>query len=134
MSLYRILFPASSREFFGKRWSNIVLRTLHIVGMIGLGGYLFGAERALWLPYVLLTLGTGLGLMLLYIISNGIFFIQLRGIAILLKLVLLAMIPLTDLSATGLLIAVIAISAVIAHAPGDIRYFSILHGRRIENL
>lgn len=134
MSLYRVLFPASSREFFGKRWFNIILRMLHIVGMIGLGGYLFGAERSIWQPYIVLILGTGFGLMLLYIISNGIFFIQLRGIAILLKLVLLVMIPLTDISATGLLIAVIVISAVIAHAPGDIRYYSVLHGRRIESL
>jgi hypothetical protein len=134
MSLYRLFFPPASREFFGKRWLNIALRTLHIVGMIGLGGYLFAVEESAWLPYLLLTLITGVGLMLLYIVSNGIFFIQLRGIAILLKLVLLALIPLTDISAVGLLIAVIIISAVIAHAPGDIRYFSILHGRRIENL
>lgn len=134
MSLFRLVFPASSREFFGKRWLNIALRTLHIIGMIGLGGFLFGADKSVWWPYMLLLLVSGLGLMSLYVVSNGIFFIQLRGIAIMLKLVLLAMIPLTEISALGLLVAVIVLSAVISHAPGDIRYFSVLHGRRIERL
>ena len=52
----------------------------------------------------------------------------------LLKVLLLAFIPLWPAATLPLFVAVILISGVISHAPGDARYFSLYHGRRIERL
>ncbi len=135
MSLFHTLFPAQSRDFPGKRWSDIALRTVHLIGLLGVaGGLLFAAERSLWWPYLQLTVASGLAMMALSIWSNAIILIQLRGIAIAIKLLLLALIPLTDGADLGLLVAAVIISGLIAHAPGNVRYYSIYHGRRIEHL
>ena len=32
------LFPAESRQFYGQRWLNILLRSVHLLGVAGVGG------------------------------------------------------------------------------------------------
>ncbi len=81
-----------------------------------------------------MTLFSGLGLSLLFFWSNGIWLIQLRGQLILLKIFLLAAIPLWPAAGPALFITVILISGVVSHAPADLRYFSLFHGRRIERI
>ncbi len=135
MSLRQIIFPQESRLFPGQRWVNISLRTLHLLGMAGLGGgYFYAAPGEAWLGFLYLTLVSGLALMLLSIWSNGIWLIQLRGQAILLKVLLLGLMPVWPEQQMFLLIAVIVLSGLISHAPGDVRYYSVFHRRRIENL
>ncbi len=135
MSLRQIIFPAESRLFPGQRWANIGLRTLHLLGMAGLGGgYFYAAAGGAWQGFLYLTLGSGLALMLLSVWSNGVWLVQLRGQAILLKVLLLALMPVWPEQRTALLVLVILISGLIAHAPGDVRYYSLFHRRRIERL
>ena len=135
MKTNRILFPRDSRSFRGQRWVNIVLRTMHLIGIAGLGGgFLYQSPSEVWLPYLILSIASGSGLMCLAIWTDGIWFIQLRGIAILIKLILLLSIPLLKGYGGYALIIIIVISGVIAHAPGDVRYYSIFHGKRVENL
>jgi hypothetical protein len=135
MALKALLFPRVSRTFPGKRWLNISLRTLHLIGVAGLGGaYLYAAPRELWAPYLWLSLGSGFGLVILSVFSNGIWLLQLRGLLILFKLFLLGVMLWLPGFSLSLGISVIVISSVIAHAPGDVRYYSIWHGRRIECL
>ncbi len=135
MSLIRTLFPYESRTFPGKRWLNISLRTLHLIGVAGLGGaYLYAAPRELWMPYLWLSLGSGLGLVAISVFSNGIWMLQLRGLLILFKLVLLGGMLWLPSFSLSLGISVIVISSVIAHAPGNVRYYSLWHRRRIEHL
>ena len=130
-----MLFPAQSRFLPGHRWINITLRTLHLVGMAGLGaGFLYAGLDENWLPYLYLTCLSGLLLMLLSIWSNGIWLIQLRGQLILLKLLLLVAVVLLPELKLELFVLVIALSSVVSHAPGDIRYYSLFHRRRIETL
>jgi len=128
MSLRRTLFPATSRSFTGMRWVNITLRTLHLIGVAGLGGaYLYAAPQALWQPYLWLTLFSGIGLVAISLYATALWLLQLRGLVILLKLALLGLMlwwPGFDLP-LGML--VIVLSSVIAHAPGDIRYYSPWH-------
>ncbi len=135
MDLRHLVFPRESRFFPGQRWVNIGLRITHLVGLAGLGaGFLYSAADASWELYYSLTIYSGLGLSLLYAWSNGIWLVQLRGQAILFKLLLLALIPVwPDLDVTLFLI-VIVISGFISHAPSSIRYYSLLHRRRIESL
>jgi len=130
----RWLFPAQSRFFPGQRWTNITLRTLHLIGLAGLGaGFLYAAADESWRVYLYLTSLSGLGLMLISIWSNGIWLLQLRGQAILFKLFLLLLIIVWPGWRMPLLIAVIVISGIISHAPARIRYYSLYHGRCIES-
>lgn len=129
------LFPVTSRSFPGMRWLNIFLRTLHLIGVAGLGGaYLYEAPRLLWEPYLWLSMLSGFALVAVSVYSNGIWLIQLRGLLILFKLLLLGLLLFLPAMKLELGIAVIIISSVISHAPGNLRYYSPWHGRRIEQL
>ncbi len=135
MSLLAILFPPHSRTFPGKRWFNISLRTLHLIGVAGLGGaYLYDAPHELWQPYLWLSLGSGFAMVVLSLFSNGVWLLQLRGQLILFKLVLLGLMLWWPTFNLPLGMLVIVLSSVIAHAPGNVRYYSLWHGRRIEHL
>ena len=128
------LFPEESRYFPGQRWCNIGLRTLHLLGISGLGGgFLYPGLESDWLGYLYLTTFSGIGLTLIFIWSNGIWLLQLRGQAILLKILLLALMPLWPELRLPLFVLVIVISGVISHAPAKVRYYSPLYGRCIES-
>lgn len=112
---------------------NISLRTLHLIGLAGIGsGLLYPAQAGASNSYLYLTLASGFTLSLISIWSNAVWLVQLRGQAIILKLLLLALILIWPEAGSWLLIIVIIISGYISHAPGDVRYYSIYHRRRIE--
>ena len=135
MDLFRVVFPRHNRHFRGKRWLNIGLRTAHLLGVAGVGGALFGGVAlAAWLPYLNLTLATGASLMALELWTSGIYLLQVRGQATLVKVALLAALPLAPgLEAAGVAVAIV-ISGVISHAPASVRYYSVLHGRVLDAL
>lgn len=129
------LFPESSRFFPGQRWVNICLRALHLVGLSGAGyGFLGGGNDFDWNAFLQLTVYSGTAMMLLSIWSNGVWLLQLRGQTILLKLVLLGLILLQPYFHAELFIIVIVLSGLISHAPGNTRYYSVFHGRRIDSM
>ncbi|MES9906126.1 MAG: hypothetical protein ABW168_26040 [Sedimenticola sp.] len=135
MSFNKILFPEESRFFEGQRWANVIFRTLHLVGLAGVGaGFFYPAVDDSWRLYFWLTMISGVGLMLISIWSNGIWLVQLRGQAIMLKLLLLALIPLLPDFRAALFLSVIVISGLISHAPANTRYYSLIHRRRIDRL
>ncbi|MGA9574804.1 MAG: hypothetical protein WBS20_12745, partial [Lysobacterales bacterium] len=105
-----------------KRWTKISLRTLHLLAVAGVGGGIwFGLERDLWVNYWWLALVSGGLLMLIDIVSNPVWVVQVRGLAIFLKLILLVLLG-SYASLDGLLLTfIIVISAVISHAPGKLR-------------
>ena len=120
-----ILFPTQSRAFPGQRWLSISLRTLHLIGLAGVGaGFLFQLAFTHWQAYLMLIVLTGLAMVVLEIWSNGIWLLQLRGLATMIKLLLLSITLLIGLD-TYILITVIIISAVLSHAPGKVRYYSL---------
>lgn len=122
--LFSLLFPRKSRFFYGKRWFNIILRTLHLIGISGVGGaFLYHASTDVWMPYMILTIVSGTIMAALEIWTNGIWLVQLRGLATILKLAILSLTFLVGLKAY-ILIPVIAISGIIAHAPANVRYYS----------
>ncbi len=135
MMLHKVLFPGESRIFAGQRWVNVILRTLHLVGLAGVGaGFFYQVMDDSWRLFLYLTLVSGGALMLISIWSNGIWLIQLRGQAILLKLLLLAIMPLfPDLKAL-LFVIVIVISGLISHAPANTRCYSLFQHRRVDRL
>jgi len=117
------------------RWVNISLRTLHLIGIAGIGGaYLYTVDGREWIPYLWLTLFSGFALMGISVYSNGIWLLQLRGVVILLKLVLLLIVAVMPKASFPLIILVIMLSGVVAHAPGNLRYYSPWHRKRLERL
>ncbi len=130
------LFPLQSRDYPGKRWVNITLRTLHLIGIAGGSAhFLLATSGDGWQVFFQLTLISGILLSLNYIWSNGIWLLQLRGQAILLKIVLLfAALGIWPEYAAGLFIVILVVSGLISHAPGDIRYYSPYHRKRIHQL
>ena len=131
----RALFPDPPRGFPGRRWVNIGLRTLHLVGVAGMGGgWLYGAEPSAWQPYLWLVLATGLAMVALELAATCLWLLQLRGLAVVAKLGLVALALHRPDATPWLLVGVIVLSSVFAHAPADVRYFSPFHGRRIERL
>jgi hypothetical protein len=133
MSLYPLLFPPTSRSFRGQRWTNIGLRTLHLVGVAGMGaGILFEVPRAAWQGYFLLTMLSGFLLVAIALWSSAVWLCQVRGVAILLKLALLAAIPVWPAAGPTLLIAVVVLSGLVAHAPSTTRYYSLCHRQGLD--
>jgi hypothetical protein len=111
-----------------KRWTKISLRTLHLLAVAGVGGgILFGLEKDLWINYWWLALVSGVLMMAIDIVSNPVWIVQVRGLVIFLKLILLAFLG-SNPSLDGMLLAVIIIiSGIISHAPGQLRYYSVYH-------
>jgi hypothetical protein len=117
-----------------KRWTKISLRTLHLVSVAGVGGgVLFALEKDLWLHYWWLALVSGTFMMLMDITANTVWVVQVRGIAIIVKLMLLLLLGLHPGWDNFLLVMMIIISAVISHAPGKVRYYSLYHLRVINS-
>ncbi len=134
MSLFHAVFPQEPRTFPGKRWVETSLRTLHLLGTAGIGGgFLWGADPAHWLPFLWLTVVSGMLMAGLQIWGNGVWLIQVRGLAVMVKLLLLALMVLFGARA-DLFVLVIVISGVVSHAPANVRYFSPVFMRRIERL
>ena len=117
-----------------KRWTKISLRTLHLLAVAGVGGgILFGLEKDLWINYWWLALVSGVFMMVIDITSNPVWMVQVRGLVIYLKLVLLAFIG-SNPPIDGLLLAVIiVVSGIISHAPSQLRYYSVYHRKVISS-
>lgn len=134
-ALKRALFPAEPRYMPGNRWLNVILRTLHLVGIAGIGGgYFYASQDDTWRFYLDLCLVSGTLLAMLFVYSNGIWLLQLRGLVIMFKLLLFYAIALWSELAIPLLILILVLSGWIAHAPARVRYYSPFYGRRIESL
>ncbi len=117
-----------------KRWSKISLRTLHLLAVAGVGGgVLFALEKDLWINYWWLALVSGILMMLMDIVANPVWIVQVRGVVILLKLIPLALLGSYPGWDSFLLAVIIIISAVISHAPGKLRYYSLYHRRVISS-
>jgi len=117
-----------------KRWTKISLRTLHLLAVAGVGGgILFALEKDLWINYWWLAMASGALMMLIDIISNPVWLVQIRGLVIVIKLILLAFLGTYPDWGSFLLAVIIIISAVISHAPGKLRYYSLYHRRVITS-
>jgi hypothetical protein len=117
-----------------KRWSKISLRSLHLLAVAGVGGgILFALEKDLWINYWWLALVSGVLMMLMDITASPAWIVQVRGVVIMLKLILLALLGMNPAWDSFLLAVIIIISAIVSHAPGKLRYYSLYHRRVINS-
>jgi hypothetical protein len=121
-------------RFTSKRWTKISLRSLHLLAMAGVGGgILLGIEQSTWLNYWWLAIASGSLMMLMDMLANPVWIVQVRGIVIILKLILLILLGWYPEWDATLLTAIIIFSAVISHAPGKLRYYSVYHRQVINS-
>ena len=130
----RLLFPEPPRKLPLARAWNISARTVHI-GVTGIlfGGHVFQipAERLLvWLYAAILS---GAALVLLEAYSHGRWLYQGRGVAVMVKLLLLCLIPWLWPYRVAILAVVVVIASVGSHMPARFRYYSFVHGRVVED-
>jgi hypothetical protein len=127
-------FPEKARLLPGTRAISIALRTLHLAAFsVLLGGHAFSVEAEKLLPYLWLTIMSGLGLIALELYAVGLYWLFLgKGIMVLVKLALLLLIPFLWEARLLLLLLVVGIASIGSHMPARYRHYSLLHRRVIE--
>jgi len=134
-TLRSLLFPDPPRRIHGHRWLSVILRTAHIIAFgTLLGGHVFETDNSRLVPFLAATILTGSGLMLLELASTAHWLFMAKGLAVLLKLLLLSMVPLFWEQRVALLLAVVVVASVAAHMPSRLRHYSLLAGRSLEPL
>ncbi len=94
---------------------------------------MFDVPFSQWVWYWYAAVATGVAMVAIDALSNFLWLVQVRGIVIYIKLGLLMLLGGNMLVNQLVLVAIIIISAIISHAPADIRYYSIVHRRRINS-
>jgi hypothetical protein len=108
------------------------LRTAHLAAFAVLyGGHWHGVAAAQLVPALVATVATGGALVALEMYRTPAWPLQTRGIATLVKVVLVAAVAVAWQARLSLLTAALVIGGVTSHMPGRFRYYSLLHGRVI---
>lgn len=116
----------------GRAW-KIGTRTLHlVVTYLLFGGHMLGAPAARLEPLLWLAAATGIGLIFLEAYPSVQMTVQVWGLLVAIKLVLLMMVPFAWRHRLPLLLAVIVLGAVGSHLPARYRHYSLLYGRVIK--
>ncbi len=114
-----------------RRLSKVIVRSLHLVGIAGVfGNAMMGTSESVYLTLAIIS---GVILVLMEAYSGLIWFVQLRGVSLYLKLLLLLIMHLYPQTAIPCLVTVILISGFMSHAPNWIRYFSIQHWKVVHS-
>lgn len=112
----------TERDFRGKRWLHIGLRTLHVIGVFLLGyAILRGISAA---TGAVLTLVSGLAMFALDLWSKPSHLVELAGLGVIGKLVLVGSIGLFPNWSIEIFWLVLIVSMVLSHAPGAFRHWS----------
>jgi hypothetical protein len=129
MRLFDGLRRREARAVPHLRLLRTTLRTLHLLAAAALyGGHVYGVEAPRLLPALAATLVTGGAFLGLEVWRFPPWLAQLRGVATLAKLALLASVPLLWEWRVPILSVVLATGVVTAHMPGRFRYRSLLAG------
>jgi hypothetical protein len=128
------LFPDPERRAPGERLLRTVLRTVHIASMaVLLGGHFFDVPKTDLLGALVWTVASGVLIVLLEVYGTMNWLFQVRGLATVLKVVLVGLVPVFWEQRVWLLMAVLAIGSLSSHATGRIRYYSVLTRRSAEH-
>ena len=132
--LHAVLFPAVPRRVPWERGFNITLRAAHLMtSSILLGGHVFAVEPARLFVSLLLTIGSGAGLILLELYRSCRWIYLAKGVLVLVKLLLLGAAAIWWDHRAVLLLLVVAVATVGSHMPARLRYYSLIHGRVLQD-
>jgi hypothetical protein len=117
------LFPAEPRVFPFRRGVRIALRTAHILASgILLGGYVFNEPTTVLEPWLWSSVITGLLLFATDLFATLVILFELHAIAVVVKIILLAFIPVVWDCRVTLLVIILVIGAITSHMPGRFRH------------
>jgi hypothetical protein len=106
---------------------RVISRALHILAAgVLVGGHIFGQTETILEPWLWATVITGSIILLTDLHSTLAILFEVRGIAILLKIVLFLLIPLFWEHRISLLICVLLIGAISSHLPKRYRHKSFI--------
>lgn len=115
----------NKRDFPGRRWLSISLRSLHLVGVVLLGAALVaGGDQKSAGSLVLVT---GLAIYGMDLWCNPKHFGELAGVFILVKLLLVGIMLVFPSAAVPVFWALVAASSLVSHAPGPFRHIRIFN-------
>ncbi len=125
--LLRLLFPEQPRRLPWRRLWLGLMRSAHILCMgVLCGGLVVGAPFDMLYPWLLGTLFSGVGLLALDMFSSCIVLFELRGVSVLVKIPLVATLPVVNESiALALVVVMIIFSTLISHATRGLRHLSV---------
>jgi hypothetical protein len=131
MSLKALLFPDPPRTFPGRRALKIVLRAGHVLcAGTYVGAHVFAVDpvsRQTWLAAVLTS---GVLLLLLDLHETAAFLLEIRGLVVLGKVVLLALLPWLGGAQLWVLGGLLLVSVLSSHAPASVRHRVVVRGVR----
>lgn len=131
--IYNVLFPDPPRVIPQARVWNIAMRTAHIaVTGILLGGHVFDVAEERLRVFLYWCLGTGAALLFIEAYPHGRWLYQGRGLMVMLKLALLAVIPFMWDWRVPLLLVVVVLASVGSHMSSRFRYYSFVHGKVVQ--
>lgn len=133
MDLRALLLPEPPRRLAHTRAWNVAWRTAHIavVGTL-LGGHVFGAPPERLVVWLWAAILTGGALMALEAYATLDWFMQIGGLAVLLKLALLLLIYFDWPARVPILFTVVAIAGIGSHMPGRYRHYSLYYQRNMK--
>lgn len=129
----RLLFPAKRRFLPFQRELNITLRSLHILCFsILVGGHFFDQPADQLMPWLIATIVTGCLMILVELTGSFSFLIEVRGVSVMAKTMLLALVPHFWSERLWLFIAIIFIASVTSHMRGKYRHMSLISEQRLD--
>lgn len=115
------------RDFFGRSMLINLLRALHLVGVVGLGVAALGIRPVSETTvFVGILMASGILIAALDRWANPAYLFQLNGLAVLLKVLLLAAVGMLAGFSAALFWAVLVGSVLMAHAPRRLRHRRIV--------
>ncbi len=128
MNLRSLFLPEPRRRLpYARAW-NVGARTVHLAatGTL-LGGHVFGvAADTLWL-WLWVAMASGAVMLAVELYTSFDWLAQVGGLAVVLKLALLCVIPFAWSERVPILFVVVVIAGVGAHMPGRFRHYSLLY-------
>lgn len=112
--------PKKIRDFPGKRWLNLGLRTVHLAGLVLLGAALLGAGDISSGAGVVFI--SGLTMFAIDTWANPGHLRETAGFGVLLKLSLVGLMALASNWALPIFWFVLALSTLLSHAPANFRH------------
>jgi hypothetical protein len=130
---FRTLIPPEPRHYTGQRWIKMLARSAHVVlSGIYLGAFVFHVDPATRWSWFLAMLLSGLLMVCLDLFESGAFLLQLRGLVVGGKLILLAALPVFGEAGVWVLAFIAICSVISSHASSNVRYYLIWGRGRIN--
>lgn len=124
--LRSLLFPDPPRAFRGRRAVKVALRAVHVLcaGVV-VGAYLLTLASDVRTGWLLAAIVSGALVLAVDLHESAAFFVQVRGVVVVAKLVLLGLLPRLGEAGAWILAAIVLVSVVSSHAPGEVRHFLV---------